>query len=63
MTNNDLGPGFKTYDGLNIDKLTVAYSRPKNLRDILIPSTLFETTTISANQVINDIKKNQPTHG
>ena len=62
MTNNDLGPGFKTYDGLNIDKLTVAYSRPKNLRDILIPSTLFETDAISATNIIHNLK-NQQTHG
>ena len=62
MINNELGQGFNTYDGLNIDKLTVAYSRPKNLRDVLIPSKLFETPTISANQIINDTK-NQQTHG
>ena len=62
MTYNELGQGFDKYDGLNIDKLTVAYSRPKNLRDILIPSTLFETATISAQQIIDDIK-HKKNHG
>ena len=33
----------ETDGDLKIDRLTIAYSRPKNLRDLLCPSTLVET--------------------
>ena len=33
----------ETDSDMKIDRLTIAYSRPKNLRDLLCPSTLVET--------------------
>ena len=36
---------------LSIKKLTIAYHRPKNLRDILCPTTLIESDTASVNTI------------
>ena len=41
---------------LSIEKLTVSYSRLKNLRDILIPSTLYETKKCSVQKIIENMK-------
>ena len=38
---------YKTRTYMKIDKLTVAYSRPKNLCDLLVPSTLKESKDIN----------------
>ena len=40
----------------SIKKLTVAYSRPKNLRDKLVPSTLFETPTCNVQKTIETLR-------
>ena len=40
----------------SITKLTVAYSRPKNLRDKLVPSTLFEIPTCNVQKTIDMLK-------
>ena len=40
----------------SITKLTVAYSRPKNLRDKLVPSTLFETPTCNVQKSIETLR-------
>ena len=39
---------------INMNRLTVAYSRPKNLRDLLCPSKLVETDDVYVAQYIND---------
>lgn len=54
---DEIGESFRNYkfsDGssLNIDKLTVAYSRPKNLRDLLSPSRLLEFDTCNVQQFL-----------
>ena len=59
------GYSFKcnpTPEGTNfrISKLTIAYSRPKNLRDKLTPSTLFETESCNVKHIMNTIA---PLHG
>ena len=46
----ELGSKFK------IDRMTLAYHRPKNLRDLLSPSTLRETNTLNVNTVLNSWK-------
>ena len=40
---------------LSVKKLTIAYHRPKNLRDILCPTTLLETDTASVNTIASTI--------
>ena len=56
-TPNDLGESFRemtTEAGgqMSITKLTVAYSRPKNLRDVLAPSALQEFEDCAVQQFI-----------
>ena len=46
LLNND------TKEFMKISKLTIAYSRPKNLRDLLVPSKLTETDTINVENFI-----------
>ena len=41
-TNFQTLENFVSGNPMNVSKFTVAYSRPRNLRDHLIPSTLFE---------------------
>ena len=55
---DDLGHSFKslpTPNGvpLQIDKLTICYSRAKNLRDILVPTKLHETATCNVQDIID----------
>ena len=40
-----------------INKVTIAYSRPKNLRDEIIQSKLFETESCNAASVLKDMRK------
>ena len=42
----------ETGNHMKIKQLTVAYSRPKNLRDYLCPSALFETTDINVSRYV-----------
>ena len=42
---------------LNINKLTVAYSRPKNLRDILCPTTLIEFDNSTVSSLSTELRK------
>ena len=42
---------------MRITQFTTAYSRPKNLRDVLCPSTLKEYDDISVQNTINTLKK------
>ena len=57
---NDNGINFKCmlndYSGksMKINRLTVAYSRPKNLRDLLCPSKLAETDDVHVAKYINN---------
>ena len=44
---NDMTGSF-----MQISKLTVAYSRPKNLRDLLCPSKLVETAAINVSRYV-----------
>ena len=46
-----LGNNFK------ISKTTIAYSRPKNLRDKLQPSKLFETTSCNVQHILHNKKQ------
>ena len=39
---------------MNINRLAVAYSRPKNLRDYLSPSKLAETADVYVAKYINN---------
>ena len=39
---------------MKINRLTVAYSRPKNLRDLLCPSKLVETDDVFVAKYINN---------
>ena len=39
---------------MKINRLTVAYSRPKNLRDLLCPSKLAETDDVHVAKYINN---------
>ena len=50
----------KTQDHMTIDKLTVAYSRPKNLRDLLVPSTLQETDDINVSKFVKPFASPTP---
>ena len=43
---------YKSRSIMKIDKLTVAYSRPKNLCDLLVPSTLKESEDIKVSNFI-----------
>ena len=60
---SDSDPGFdQMYNPssgvtMKIDKLTVAYSRPTNLRDILCPSTLFEFGNTSVSNISTQTKR------
>lgn len=60
---DEKGHNFKyhsTLEGTNmmmINKITIAYSRPKNLRDELITSKLFETELCNAAYVLKDMRK------
>ena len=59
---NEKGHSFKcnpTPDGTDmmINKVTIAYSRPNNLRDELIKSKLFETESCNAATVLRVFKK------
>ena len=42
---------------MKIKQFTIAYSRPKNIRDLLCPSTLYETDDISVQHSIKRLKK------
>ena len=44
-------PNQETGGVMKIDNLTVAYSRPKNLRDLLCPSTLLEFPNTSVKEI------------
>ena len=52
---------FKTDRGsrLVVNSMTIAYRRPKNLRDLLSPSTLKETYTLNVNSTIQEFTKAQ----
>ena len=39
---------------LGIDRIIVAYSRPKNLRDLLCPTTLYQTKNKNVTYYINE---------
>ena len=41
-------------DKLRISKFTVCYSRPKNIRDRLVPSKLFETKSCNIRNIIEE---------
>ena len=41
---------------MTIEKLTVAYHRPKNLRDLLSPSKLKETPSLNVKSVLKELK-------
>ena len=62
-TNPDNNNGFdhlpneETGDILAIKKLTIAYHRPKNLQDILCPSTLQEYDNITVSSITSDLTK------
>ena len=61
-SSNEKGHSFLSHptpDGTNmmIKKLTIAYSRPKNLRDELIKSKLFETESCNADTVLKNMRK------
>ena len=54
------GNSFKSYPTPNsgifkTSKLTIAYSRPDNIRDKLAPSTLFETETCNVIQTLQEM--------
>ena len=49
-------PNRNTGSIMKIDGLTVAYSRPQNLRDILCPSTLREFGNITASSISQQLK-------
>ena len=52
IDNNEFGEGFRSFEGMHIDRMVVAYSKPKNIRDLIIPSKLFESSNVSASAVI-----------
>ena len=56
--NGDSLKHFETELGskFQIERMTLAYHRPKNLRDLLSPSTLRETTTLNVTTVLNSWK-------
>ena len=45
---------------MSVRKMTVAYSRPKNLRDHLVQSHLVETDTVNVEKIMKDIKNQLP---
>ena len=54
------GPSFRNMenasgDKLSIEKFTVCYSRPKNLRDNLVPSKLHETEKINVENILKSL--------
>ena len=46
-------PNDETGDHMTIDKLTVAYHRPKNLRDLLSPSVLVESESCFVSKYVS----------
>ena len=40
---------------LRVDRLTMCYSRPKNLRDTLVPSKLFETPQTNVRDILKKL--------
>ena len=50
---------FKTDRGSRfvVDSMTIAYHRPKNLRDLLSPSKLKESSTLNVNSALQEFKK------
>ena len=51
----------KTKEHMSIDKLTVAYSRPKNLRDLLVSSTFQETEDVNVAKFVKPFTPPPPT--
>ena len=45
-------PNDETGGTMKITQLTIAYSRQKNLRDLLCPSKLMETTTVFVSKYV-----------
>ena len=62
---NEDGHSFNnpTTSGINISRVTIAYSRSKNLRDKLVPSTLFETDSCNAASILKDMKTMKQLNG
>ena len=54
--------GFKNQKGqqMKIDKLTIAYSRPKNLQDLLNPTTLLPPPETSISTICENIHRSSP---
>ena len=46
-------PNDETGDHMTIDKMTVAYHRPKNLRDLLSPSALVESESCFVSKYVS----------